>query len=111
MGTGGHICRIVTGSYTGTGTCGKDNPTVLTFDFYPVYILLGNDSANASSSGDTVMNRVAPQSAGPRIAWTDNEVSWYAVGYTVSAEDQFNAEGVTYHYLALGWDNTAQATE
>ena len=41
MDGGGNV-RIATGSYTGTGTYGVDNPTTITFPFTPLIVLLSH---------------------------------------------------------------------
>ena len=42
LGSGGHNCRIICGSYTGTGTYGAASPTSLTTGFAPVLVIVQN---------------------------------------------------------------------
>ncbi len=89
-------CRIATGSYTGTGTCGELNPKKLTFDGRPLLVAVGGRSISVimvrgSSEGN------ADNSNPPTVTWGDNSVSWYgdSEGY------HLNISGVTYHYIAF----------
>ena len=117
--------RIATGSYVGTGTYGKDNPCTLTFDFKPimVFIYTSNMGWLFGSDGDTEVThtlmalhgaesaqRHSSISAGYRgdvfdhFTWGDTSFSWYSY-INSEVEDgtvQLNAEGATYHYLAIG---------
>ena len=107
-------CRIVTGSYTGTGEYGEDQPNTLTFPFPPKLVVL--------VVGDTHSVLLSPhtQAAGYyeayicygmlKPSWNGNSVSWYVDGYFEGslhgsgggARQQLNEEGIAYHYLAIG---------
>ena len=105
-------CKIMSGSYVGTGTYGKDNKNSLTFD-EPPKMLIVTSSANASygstRSYDLLLyisgfNGLAPSSFTNTsdgfyivtISGSGNTVSWYSTG---SAEYQLNKSGVTYNYI------------
>lgn len=103
--------RIETGSYTGTGTNGSDNPNTLTFLFVPQIVFIvedyGSNSAitgfNAIVHGQTNSNGVTYSSyLRWSITWSSDgtSVSWYA--YSGTAEKQMNTSSRTYRYVAIG---------
>jgi len=103
--------RIETGSYTGTGTNGSDNPNTLTFLFVPQIVFIvedyGSNSAitgfNAIVHGQTNSNGVTYSSyLRWSITWSSDgtSVSWYA--YSGTAEKQMNTSRRTYRYVAIG---------
>ena len=109
LGTIGHNLRVETGSYTGTGTYGQFSPTQLTFELYPVVVMIVCTSSTYASP-PCIMMRPAPCSIfsagasaalGMFITWGEHTVSWYAGNS--GANSQANEEGATYHYLALGY--------
>ena len=101
--------KIETGSYVGTGTYGSSNPTTLTVSFEPkVVFVVSYNQASASSRYFTspLIRNVrsansingTPSSSMLVISWTDNTVSWYGT----DANNQLNASGQNYNYVALG---------
>ena len=74
-------CRIVTGSYTGTGKYGYTNKNSLTLPFSPVLLLI---------SGGNNGFAVIPMGGENGSTWSD------------SAEGQMNTSNTTYYYTALG---------
>ena len=108
--------KIATGSYVGTGTVGREHPTVLTFNFAPKFLILVKDEG-ALPDGSTLLSRVGAYSiygyngfyhfytyssgfACTLSGWGTNTLSYYAYG--ADATYQFNASGNTYYYMALG---------
>lgn len=105
-------CKIMSGSYVGTGTYGKDNKNSLTFDNPPKMLIVaspGNIGYNDIRSYDLLLyisgfNGLAPSSFTNktfgfymvRISGSGNTVSWYSGD---SAEYQLNISGVTYNYI------------
>lgn len=115
--------RFATGTYTGTGEYGADNPSSLTFDFAPkmVFIMMSASSGGLYASlsrGFAVAMRGVPymlkvcalndddNMAGiddaeniynDHVTWTDNGLSWYGTGPT----EQMSYQG-TYQYVAIG---------
>ena len=105
-------CKIVSGSYVGTGTYGKDNKNSLTFDKPPKMLIVAT-SANASY-GDTrsynlllyisgfdglAPSRLTNKTDGfymVTISGSGNTVSWYS---DESSLYQLNVSGVTYNYI------------
>ena len=103
----GGVPKIATGSYTGTGTYGADNPCSLTFPFSPKLVLIAWSNKNAGAMQgfmiypNTVFSRVDNSGTGPNciVTWNSTGVSWYNTdrdGY------QFNYSNETYCYLAIG---------
>ena len=108
LGTIGHNLRIQTGSYVGTGTYGQSNPKSLTFDLYPVVVMIVCET-NAFASPPCIMMRptsacvfaaVDPASMRQYVSWSEHGVSWYS---NVNDYCHINMNGQTYHYLALGY--------
>ena len=106
-------CRIVTGSYVGTGTYGSEHPNTLTFTFQPRVIFLDTyaDESYNSIPEYYILFQGAPRFVTPggnsrnALLWNENMVSWY---YTGRADDsdgperQLNISGRTYHYITIG---------
>ena len=107
-------CRIVTGSYTGTGEYGSAHPNTLTFDFPPklVVITVGDAhsvllSPNTQAAG---YHEAYTRYGMLKVTWSGNSVSWYVTGYYNGslhstggdAEHQLNQSGTSYYYLAIG---------
>ena len=95
-------CKIIAGSYIGTGTYGVDNPTELTFDKQPLIVfvlggarqftLLGAyNTAMALVSGSTNLDYLP-------VTWNDHGLSWY---HNTAAINQMNLPNTTYYYIAL----------
>ena len=106
-------CRIATGSYVGTGECGATTPCTLTFDFRPlmVYLDTGSRSPNNEIPRNNVLFRPATTVGSSlnypgTVQWGEASVTWYignAAGETAKgAKYQFNTNGQTYHYIAVG---------
>ena len=93
-------CKLVVGTYTGTGVYGSSNPISLTFKEEPLLLLIngGGYTAYMTRSGRSY----ASNSSGDSIrAMTDTwgkTVSWYNTG---NADLQMNRNGTTYTYLAF----------
>ena len=102
--------KIQTGSYVGTGTYGKDNPTILTFPFKPKLLAIQNDEETNLSfntlgaTTDVIVRGVTrfpdrTQAPGTGyIEWGENTISIYS---GMSASYQKNESGVTYYYVAI----------
>ena len=90
-------CRIVTGSYTGSGLYGADNPNTLTFDGNPLIVFVSNTIFLIRGSVGYSADPQYPNSSGT-VIWTDNSVSWYN---SSSASWQFSVANGTYRYVAL----------
>ena len=92
----------VTGEYTGDGTYGADNPTVIDVGFRPECLIIGAESANSATGVVFIaLNGVnvsysLPTSAAVTISFDKTQVSFYSV----SASGQMNLSGAVYRYIA-----------
>lgn len=103
--------KIKTGSYTGTGTYGADNPNTLTFEFEPKFVVIMNAGTSDNAfmllpnswgvSKGYICPEVSTQSFGDSIdyVFSGNSVSWYSDDNSGS---QANGTGGVYGYFALG---------
>lgn len=98
--------RVFSGTYTGTGTSGSQNPCQLRLSFVPRFMFV---YSNAPASGWWVRTADATTSAqgtmettgGTATVTWDNDnmvLSWYAS----SAAVQLNTSGTVYGYLVIG---------
>jgi hypothetical protein len=108
LGHIGHNLRVETGSYVGTGTYGRTDLNSLTFELYPVVVMIACTSSGIATPPFTML-RDAPGSiflAGANTAtaiyvtWEDHTVSWWC---GTNAYYQANAENATFSYIALGY--------
>ena len=99
-------CKIVYGSYTGTGTYGSEHPNTLAFDHKPILVLVQDASDNREYDRKLRMMRGVGWANGMDgnyvwendVIWTENGVQWYS---SHDDETQFNAPNGQYRYLAL----------
>lgn len=110
--------NIATGSYTGTGTCGPNAPTTLTFDFAPKLLVIKKKDDNALPTlifaGDSVAKSITWTFGGGDLVVSagGNSISWYHNGNTWSANSssggspdmwsQLNGKNAVYFYAAFG---------
>ena len=98
--------RVFSGTYTGTGTSGSQNPCQLRLSFVPRFLFV---YSNAPASGWWIRTADATTSAqgtmettgGTATVTWDNDnmtLSWYAS----SAAAQLNVSGTVYGYLVIG---------
>ena len=111
IGTGGEdvneiLDRVFSGTYTGTGTSGSQNPCQLRLSFVPRVLFV---YSNAPASGwwvrtaePTVEAQGTMETSGgtATVTWDNDNMtlSWYAS----SAAVQLNASGTVYGYLVIG---------
>lgn len=121
--------RVATGSYTGTGTNGVDNPNSLTFDFAPKIVIVFKSSYNTFAGELNYLNGYYSDAkqeffyggsrfsvfkdtaaiASTTYAFNGNTLTWYN-SFTHATEAnwskgyamQMNSTGVEYHYIAIG---------
>ena len=108
-----NTCKIVVGSYIGTGEHGPSNPNKLTFEFEPKLILIVPTSTTGAYSAHlgvyiqdvkyvpTIFNGSGSTGGAAAIdvtGWGTKTISWYNNSY---ASDQLNESGYTYCYIAL----------
>lgn len=94
---------IEAGSYTGTGSYGKDGKRTLTFDFVPQLVFLAEVGTSTSTTvfinGDTeAYASYSSMVYANTLVWNEKSVSWYC---DRSAE-MLNKSGSTYLYVAIG---------
>ena len=108
LGSIGHNLRVETGSYVGTGTYGQNNPMQLTFELYPVVVMIAS-TTNGRAMPPCFLMRPIPLSiytAGGLgnqamyVTWGDHEVNWYSL---TDSYCHANEDGETYQYLVLGY--------
>ena len=98
-------CKIVYGTYTGTGKYGRENPNKLTFDGKPVLVIVQAQRNTTNYDFHLRMIRGCGWAVGDRgnysytnsVAWGENFVSWT----NDDAETQFNLQNSVYSYIAL----------
>ena len=97
-------CKIVTGTYTGTGTYGEANRSSITFDFPPKFVWIGT-APTRSETGmlfwhEGVSNHTfANSDYDLEISVSGNTITWYN---RKNANYQLNYESRSYYYIALG---------
>lgn len=103
--------KIATGSYTGTGTGGSDNPNQITLPFSAKMFIVQYATGAASnaymfiwSEGVTYAYSTVKYSATTGgsvfVSATDNLISWYAIGSDPAI--QCNVSGASYSWIAFG---------
>lgn len=105
-------CLIIEAStYIGTGTYGRENPTVLNFRNHPIMVMVCavyNNPGYASSSfvffhrAAGVQPQAGSSTTTALTTWEDNYVSFYSS----NAPGQANAQGVRYVYCALTYNGS-----
>lgn len=98
-------CCIATGTYSGTGTYGADNPTTLTLPFQPKVLFI---DCSSTQYGQAHLFLYGMPHGHSRIGdinnyyitmtWNGTSVSWYSTDHAIY---QFNESGVTYTYVAI----------
>ena len=94
-------CRIVTGTYIGSGTYGNKAPTELTFDGEALAVLVAAGSSQMLLSRSCTLGHVLNNSINIHLCpavWIGNKVSWYSAQ---NEFDQMNVTDIEYHYFAL----------
>ena len=110
VGSGGHNCRAIAGSYTGAGTYGVANKITLQTDFTPLLVLITNPGESANlhllvwlrgmTAGD---NGYSGRTVA--LEWGEHSVAWYSTVSGVNGPEylHLNAAGYTYQYVILGY--------
>jgi len=94
-------CKIVTGSYKGTGGYGSGNRNTLTFDGTPILVVIAGSRGFTALRGATGTSCLGAEGGEPfalYLTWGTNSLSWYANN---NAYSQCNTTNETYHYCAL----------
>ena len=96
-------CEMYYGTYTGTGTYGQANPTVLHMGFTPKLVIVMG-SATASGEHIVLLNpydvgkSYGGDSGAVYLTWLEDGVQWYS---PFRESTQFNRPNEIYHYLAF----------
>ena len=91
-------CRIVTGSYTGTGEYDKYHHNTITFEGKPLLVfIVGDRSCYAMRGCDTADVCYGSTGSSISLTWGENTLSWYGV----DALNQLNVGQRVYRYIAL----------
>lgn len=96
-------CEMYFGTYTGTGTYGENNPTVLHLGFQPRMVFLLGPATNGSDHMVMINPCKGAMSydgnyTGCTITWLEDGVQWVS-GYFEGT--QFNRLNQTYYYVAF----------
>lgn len=100
------LCRIETGSYTGTGTYGADNPCVLTFSGKPIFVSISGPSwtenAYVWATGMT-FGDMPKDGEFCSLTWEGNTLKYVGENNlsSATATTQLNATGSVYNYVAV----------
>ena len=117
-GGGGGGAQIAFGTYNGTGTNGRANPTSLIFNFEPKLLwvtksgFIESTHRSSSTTADYLnlqmflingvtsasLNNGTTATGTVTISWSGNTVSWHSS----NADLQLNSGGRSYYYLAIG---------
>ena len=91
-------CRIVTGSYTGTGESGEYHPNTITFEGKPLLVfIVGDRSCYAMRGCDNADVCCGSTGSTVSLTWGENTLSWYSD----SVYTQMNISKKVYRYIAL----------
>ena len=98
-------CKIVYGTYTGTGKYGRENPNKLTFSGKPVLVIVQAQSNTSMYDQHLRLMRGCSWAVGDHsnssykntVGWGDTYVSWYGS----KAATQFNTQSIVYNYIAF----------
>ena len=101
--------RVEVGSYTGTGTFGREKPNSLTFSFQPKFVFVVSESGSIYENFRAfhgmpttyVYSSFLGSDYGERIplTWEGNTLRWYA---TKGNFYQLNTQKQKYVYIAVG---------
>lgn len=96
-------CRFITGTYTGTGKIGSDNPNTITFPYKPVFLHVSSTEHPAYFSAvqgqPHVYGHANSTNSHLYVTWNNRSVSWYVI--TNSAAGQLNESRTVYYYFAI----------
>ena len=100
--------RVFSGTYTGTGTSGSQNPCQLRLSFVPRFMFVYSNGATPASgwwvrtadATTSAQGKMETTSGTATVTWDNDNMtlSWYAS----SAAVQLNTSGTVYGYLVIG---------
>ena len=109
VGSGGRVCRITIGSYTGNGKTGEANKRTISVDFTPVLVAVTCEK-DISGSYDYVpillirgcnlaVGNGITNGSNVTVSWGTKSVTWYA-GHDMT---MMNFKDWTYQYVVIGY--------
>ena len=110
VGSGGRVCRITTGSYTGNGKIGSANKRTISVDFVPMLAVIISEEDIGGNYGYTPMlllrgsgrasrNTYTGSGSSPTVSWGAKSVTWHAEHDMT----MLNFKDWTYHYVVIGY--------
>ncbi len=102
LGLNNQYTQVVTGTYVGTGTYGINNKNSLTFDFYPVFVVIKPYSATNVWDSNIIIwagENSYSTSTYQGIYSESKTLYWW---YNGNAAAQLNTSNTKYTYVALG---------
>lgn len=96
----GGNCKIVTGTYKGTGKYGSGNKNTLSFDGSPFLVIVAGSrgfTALRGATGTSCFGSGGGEPFGLYLTWGTNYLKWYADN---NANMQCNNSNETYYYCA-----------
>ena len=104
----GKICRIKYGSYAGNGLSGAENPNKIDCGFYPLLVMVSEQSDTQHWALRGVSGFYNSNNRGNAAIWDNSSISWFCQleedQYFAPPAIQFNEAGKTYYYVVLGCD-------
>lgn len=99
-------CRIETQTYTGTGKCGADNPTRITFPAMPTFfVVFGGRSVAMGFGGEDYITSITHTSGQSySFGCSSYNVTWAGNQMTLQSsymESQLNATNTLYHVVSF----------
>ena len=96
-------CRIVSGTYVGTGAAGSSNPNSLTFSGKPIAVIIvgyyNNLFLAIRGSNNPLVFTAGGSPYADHATWSDSGISWFAPDRTVG--NQMSASGTIFYYYAI----------
>ena len=96
----GGNCKVVTGTYKGTGKYGSGNKNTLSFDGSPFLVIVAGSrgfTALRGATGTSCFGSGGGEPYAMNLIWGTNSLSWYAGN---NANMQCNNSNETYYYCA-----------
>ena len=93
-------CRVWATSYIGTGTCGMNGPTSVTFPEKPLFAMILTPGS-IEIAWITPGNGFLVYSKSNQLTWSGNTASWFHDYPNGEPQNQLNYKGSRYNVLAF----------
>lgn len=93
------MCKVESGTYTGTGKNGKANPNSLSFSFTPKVVFLNDSTPYLWKQSKFYVITGSNFSYDNYVTISGTTMAWYS---SENASAQLNTNGETYRYVAIG---------